>query len=80
MKKQTAFILLFIESLVLDMFCLKGKEVRINFALLSSFLDKGGHTVFVIYGKTQKKSSVQTEGSYLDQRSVYYKESRLLFS
>lgn len=62
------------------MFCLKGKEVKINFVLLSSFLDKGGHTLFVIYGKTQKKSNLQTEGSYLDQRFVYYKESRLLFS
>lgn len=61
------------------MFCLKGKEAKINFALFTSFLDKGGHTLFVIYDKTQKKGRLQTEGRYLDQRFVYYKESRLLF-
>ena len=62
MKNQTAFIPLLIEGLVLDMFHLKVKEAKIKFALLSSFLDKGGHTLFVIYDKTQTKGNLQTEG------------------
>lgn len=38
MKNQTASISSFIESLVLDVFSLKGKEAKINFALLSSWI------------------------------------------
>lgn len=47
--------------------------------LLSSCLDGGGHTLFLIYGKAQVKCSLQTEGGYLDQRYIYCSESRLFF-
>lgn len=49
---------------MLDMFCLKGNEAKIDFALASSFLDKGGHSLLVIYSKSGKKGSMQTEGRY----------------
>lgn len=60
------------------MFCLKGKEAKIDFAVLSSFLDKGGHSLLVIYSKSGKKGSLLIERRYSHQRFVYYKGGMLL--
>lgn len=77
MKKQPSYLC------SLRVWCwtyVTGRKRKQRLILLFSYLHEGNHTLFVMSHETQKKGNHQTEVGYLDQRVVYYKETRLLFS